>query len=216
MGSCVGCTSSKKEQKYVEKLPQVPSYTSYDTFTVLPSIKKVEYNTVVKVPEKVTLPVLATVVVRLLDSSQRTIDCQGIVTIKQLKQLIYLKYPGDLLIQQTVLMHSGTAVKPGDTLSSVLGYGKAREFTQRKAELWEIQGVTADRYKTDEISLETGVARMKCGHYIGRQSMKNTVGFQLNTEGASEITCPHMIGGKLCRQKWELKQCALIAGISKN
>ena len=43
---------------------------------------------------------------------------------------------------------------------------------QKKAALWEIEELTTYKDEEDPISCETGVAKLTCGHKIGRSTLR--------------------------------------------
>lgn len=61
---------------------------------------------------------------------------------------------------------------------------------QLKADLADVSKIVADIHGEDEISGETGTAKMSCGHNIGRDTMTTFVR-SLITANKYEIKCPY-------------------------
>lgn len=48
-------------------------------------------------------------------------------------------------------------------------------LVQRVAELHEISGLIIDKTKEDPISCEKGMAKMSCGHWLSRVTVKGSI-----------------------------------------
>ena len=59
--------------------------------------------------------------------------------------------------------------------------GTKLKIEQTKANISEIANIIADIHGIDQISLEEGVARMTCGHNIGRDTMTSLVRSLIST-----------------------------------
>lgn len=65
------------------------------------------------------------------------------------------------------------------------------------------------------ISSEKGVAKMPCGHYIGRDTMTDTVR-SLISMNKFEIRCPYPNrNGDACNAIWEFKDCKKVGVLTK-
>ena len=60
---------------------------------------------------------------------------------------------------------------------------------QKKAAVWEIEELTAYQDEEDPISCEIGVAKLSCGHKIGREALRCKINKHLK-DFHSDFNCP--------------------------
>ena len=86
---------------------------------------------------------------------------------------------------------------------------------QRKAEVWEIEGLRSDKNLSDEIYGLKGVAFLKCGHFISRGALIESIKYQIDSLKQNKIYCPNEdLDGRICNKDIEMKEVRLIAGFT--
>jgi hypothetical protein len=90
----------------------------------------------------------------------------------QLKKLIYEKFCQSLNINEMSVIYEGTVIGNNKKLSDLsIVTGKNLVIRQDKIAVAEVANIIADAEGIDPISEEKGVAKMCCGHGIGRDTM---------------------------------------------
>lgn len=88
--------------------------------------------------------------------------------------------------------------------------GNQLRIIQSKIDVAEISNIIADIHGIDVISLEEGVARMTCGHNVGRDTMTLTVRSLISCN-KFEIRCPYPDeNDNTCNAIWNFKDCKKI------
>ena len=82
--------------------------------------------------------------------------------------------------------------------------------------MWEIEGLVSDRDRVDEMSEERGVAKMSCGHWLGRENMKLVIDYQIRILKNYQVQCPCLSEvGSFCGKNLDIRICALVAGLTR-
>ena len=93
--------------------------------------------------------------------------------------------------------------------------GTQLRITQHKADITEVANIIADAQGIDQITLEEGVARMECGHNVGRDAMTILVK-SLISSNKFEVRCPYTDENDMkCNALWNFKDCRKIGVFTK-
>lgn len=133
-----------------------------------------------------------------------------------MKEYIYSKLSDSLHYNSMSLYYEGVKVTKNTKLCDLnIVVGDRLKITQHKADIAEISNIIADIHGIDQISLEEGVAKMSCGHSIGRDTMTGLVQ-SLISSNKFEIRCPYPDDNNLmCNAVWCFKDCKKIGVFTK-
>jgi hypothetical protein len=114
------------------------------------------------------------------------------------------------------LYYVGIKIENHTKLSDInIVVGTQLKIIQTKAHISELTDVIVDIQGIDMISLERGVAKMTCGHKIGRDTMVSFIRSLISTN-KFEIRCPYPDGnGMICMAIWSFKDCRKIGVFTK-
>lgn len=109
--------------------------------------------------------------------------------------------------KQMILEIKEKRIKDDDCLGNLLTLKDV--IKQSKIPLGEVSNIEFLSKIEDEISLEKGVIRMPCGHFMGRQSIISLLECVAN-EGRWEIFCPF----EDCGKEWDYSFCRKLATLT--
>ncbi len=108
-----------------------------------------------------------------------------------LKKYIFDHFCDSLEPKDMSITYEGTKISNSTKLSDIqIVVGTSLTIQQNKISVSEISNIIADVHGIDLISDEQGVAKMPCGHHIGRDTMTTMVRSLIDCN-KYEIRCPY-------------------------
>ena len=107
---------------------------------------------------------------KLIDGKSVSFEAVSSSFVKDIKKTIADLFYKEYLPEQTVLEYNGNIVHNDLMVKLILPPNTQTtiNLVQRQAKLWEVGGLSVDPNKEDPVSCQKGVAKLKCGHEIGR------------------------------------------------